>query len=331
MWLARIARRVANRFPALDPVLRRLMLKARDTKSRPKIAKGEGYLQRTGRNFTVISPDPDPDGERFGIYLRGGCDLPAVYGVAKLMRDSVPASIAILRDPIQIAGARSDILLQSLEHFGPDAQNSMREVVDRLRLQPHYFDPVLFEPTFHLPGSEREYPKKVVVLTAAADYSRSIYRHREYGYLVDPGGYWLTQSIDSVLTNTDTVEWFSKNFKKVGRMTVDEFREMFSRVLTETKARTGAHILVFNMLTIDPSDETHNYRLVKQPDTARRKAFTIGLAELSREFDIDIVDVDRVLKMGGVQGQVDFAHFSEEQMEPVAREVHRILKIRELV
>ena len=328
LFTARVLRGMARRVPVLGRLLYPLVVRIREAKGRPRETRGPGYVQSTGRNHTMISPDPYVGSAKVGIYLRGGCDLPAVFGVAELMRDSVKTPTCILREPLQISGARSDVILQTLKPFDGEAREAMREVMERLSLNQSYFRPQLFEPTFRLPRSEVTFPKDVIILTGAADVIRSVYRHREHDFLVDPGGFWLTQTLDNVLADTSTVEWFNKNFRKVGRMTVDQFRDSFAQLLTEIKERTGAHVLVFNILTVDPSDQTHNYGLVKQPDSARRRTFNIARAELSREYDFDIVDVDRALKMGGVQGQVDFAHFTEDQMAPMAQEVHRILTTR---
>jgi hypothetical protein len=71
--------------------------------------------------------------------------------------------------------------------------------------------------------------------------------------------------------------------------------------------------------------------MIRQPDVARRRSFAIALAEMSRELDFDVVDVDRILKLYGVEGQVDFAHFIEEKYEHIAAEVYRILRGRELI
>ncbi|MGF1618498.1 MAG: hypothetical protein ACFCU2_11940, partial [Acidimicrobiia bacterium] len=76
---------------------------------------------------------------------------------------------------------------------------------------------------------------------------------------------------------------------------------------------------------------THNYQLVKTAHAARRREFTIALAELSAELNFAIVDIDRILKNMGVEEQVDFAHFPVDRMGPIGVEVHRILKAIDFV
>lgn len=300
---------------------------------RPTVVVGDSYVHRTGRNHTIVSEKRDPDSRRIGIYLRGACDLPAVFGVGPLLRDGIRGTAAVWRDPIQISGSRSDLMLQSLEPVDPASLAAREEVMRRLQLRKDYFAPRVFESSFTIPHEEQAgpFPKSVVVFSTAPDFSRTLYRHREHGFLVDPGGFWLSSTIESAMADPETVAWFAKSFKSVGRLPVDRFQTSFGALVSEVIARTGAHVLVFNMLTIDPLEQTHNYSMIKQPDTARRRAFTIALSELSRELDFDVVDVDRILKLGGVQGQVDFAHFSEAQFAPIAAEAFRILREREIV
>ena len=75
------------------------------------------------------------------------------------------------------------------------------EVSDRLRLRRDYFKPTLFSPGFLIPGFRHlgVFPKTVVVLSLAPNVIRTLYRHRESGFLVDPGGWWLNQDLDTVI------------------------------------------------------------------------------------------------------------------------------------
>jgi hypothetical protein len=187
-----------------------------------------------------------------------------------------------------------------------------------------YFEPRLFGPTFSVPGFG-EFPKTVVVLSMAADVVRTVYRHRESGLLVDPGGWWLEQSMDRVLANLSTVRWFRENFEKVGRLSIEESHANLGKVVSTLAAATGAHIIVFNTLTVEPGTSTHSYQLVENPMTVRLRRFNLSLVELSRTLGFSIIDIDRILKREGVREQVDFAHFTPERFRPIAVELHRVL------
>jgi hypothetical protein len=323
---ARVIRGVAATDPRLEGLVRKLYL-------RPKLERGQTFLQRTGRNYLVVTSRSAPDGPRVGIYLRGGCDLPAMFSLAPLLRERPGGSCAIFRDPNQIAGSRSDFLLQSLLEFSPEARSAMNEVRNRLRLKKTYFGSELFAPTFRIPpgdGAER-YPRSVVVLSAGPDFTRVMYRHRQHGFLVDPGGFWLQSDMARVLKDMAGVEWFRSNFESIGRFTIEDFRRSFGRLVDEVRDRTKAHILVFNLLAVDPNETMHSYRIGGYPDTARRRHFNIALTELAAAHDFDVVDVDRIAKLDGVSDQVDFAHFSERQFGDIAAEAHRILVGRSIL
>ena len=91
------------------------------------------------------------------------------------------------------------------------------------------------------------------------------------------------------------------------------------------------HILVFNVLTVEPGDRIHNYQLRRNPEVMRRREFCLALVELSRELGFHIVDIDRVLKREGVDRQVDFAHFPTDLAGPIAADVFDILNTLEVV
>ncbi len=322
----RVLRKVAGTNPYAAKKLKALY-------SKPKVQSGENFTQMTGRQYTIVRSKQGADERRVGIYLRGACDLPALFRIAPLMRDTFRGTCAIKRDPNEISGSRSDLMMQTLHDLANVPQETLDEVTAAFKLGVRYFSSDIFDPAFTIEGQQREmtFDKNVIVLSAAADFSRTLYRHREHGLLVDPGGFWLNSSIDSALHDMDAVKWFNKNFKSIGKMTPEDYHREFGAFVTEVKKRTGAHVMVLNLLAVDPADLTHNYRLIKNPDNARRRAFNVALAEMSEQHDFDIVDVDRILKGGGISGQVDFAHASEEQFMPVAAEAYRILKEREIL
>ncbi len=323
---SRVARSVDSVSPKAGDLLRR-------TYYRPRSHSGDGWVEMSGKNYRIIQSQADPDAERVGIYLRGGCDLPAVMTMAPLAAKTITGTCAISRDPILISGSHSNLLLQTLGDLDEVPQEALDEVSARLQLGKRYFSSDPFDPTFQVMGAKglETFQKNVVALSIGPDFTRTLYRHREHGFYVDPGGYWLNDGIDSAIDDMDAVKWFSKNFKSAGKLTPDQFSDRFGRLVGEFRERTGAHILVINLLSVDPADPIHNYRLVKNPDNARRREFGIRLAELSRIHDLDVIDVDRVLKLRGIDEQVDFAHFSEAQFEPIAAEVYRILRARKIL
>ncbi len=289
-----------------------------------KRESGPGWVQYSRKSWVVVSESDSFPEPRRGILLKGGCDMPSFFTAAPLMRNGIKGTIAISRHIAGTGGNRSDQILQTLDVFDADA---IAETVEKLKLSDDYFEPTFFSETFTLPKMPQagEFPKTLVVMGIGTDEVRQMYRHREHGFVVDPGGWWLNQDLGSVLEDRQTVDWFRKHFMRVGRMSLEDFRTHNTRLISEIRSRLGAQVMYYNTMVVDPANPTHNYQLVKTAHSMRRREFTIALAEMSSALDFPIVDVDKILKMSGVAEQVDFAHFPVDRMRPIGREVHRIL------
>ncbi len=290
---------------------------------------GPGWVQYSGRRFVVVSEsDAFPEPHR-GVLLKGGCDLPSVFTAGPLLREGIKGTIAISRHIGGTGGNRSDQVLQTLDDLPAEAIAETRRV---LKMNEDYFEPTFFNKTFTVPNLPQagEFPKSLVIFSIASDETRQMYRHREHGFLVDPGGWWLNQDLDRVLDELDSVEWFRKTFERVGRMSLDDFRKNNTRFVNEIRERIGAKIVYYNTMVLDPANPTHNFQLVKTAHSVRRREFVIALCELSQDLDFAIVDVDRILKERGVEEQVDFAHFPVDRMVPIGAEVYRIMKDLEI-
>jgi hypothetical protein len=271
---------------------------------------------RRGESRIVETRDaPTP---RWGVQLVGACDLPALLDPDPSVIDDVRGTMVIHRAARRISGARSDMLLQTL---GQPPAALVAEVTGALGLPPSYFSPDIFDPNLEVGSSGRgPVPLRLTVLSAAADVVRPAYRHKEHGLIVDPGGFWLD---GEVLTNAKQHEfrrYLDANFDRIGKLTPEESVANYRRLIPVLRERTGGEVMVFNVLTIEPGDRTHNYQLRKVPEGARRRRFHIAQAELSAELGYHVVDVDRALKRAGAAGQVDFAHFPREQYPAVAAE-----------
>jgi hypothetical protein len=295
-----------------------------------KKESGPGWVQYSGRRSVVVSESDDFPEPRRGILLKGGCDLPSVFTAAPLMREGIRGTIAISRHIGGTGGNRSDQILQTLDRLDPEA---IAETTRMLDLSEDYFEPTFFTKTFRVPQMPQagEFPKTVIIMGISTDETRQMYRHREHGFVADPGGWWLNQDLGRVLEDRETVDWFRKNFQRVGRLSPEDFRKYNTRLVHEIRDRVGAQVMYYNTMVLDPANPTHNYQLVKTAHSVRRREFTIALAELSRDLDFPIVDVDRILKTAGVAEQVDFAHFPVDRMIPIGAEAYRILKAIDFV
>jgi hypothetical protein len=267
----------------------------------------------------------DPRASRIGIYTFGSCDLPSVFSAIPSIRQVLNGTCSIAREGI-ISYSRSDVMMQSLGELPEDA---VAATVEKMGLGASYFQPRLFAKTFTVasPAGPQEFPKNLITLSITADSTRVLYRHKEHGFLVDPGGWWLNQSMERVMADRSSVNWFRENFVKVGRISLEDFADNFSQVVRLLKEKTGAHVMVFNVSAVDPGSKTHCYQFVKDPHNLRRLEFNLALAELSRKLDFPIVDVDRIVKRVGMSNlQVDFGHLPPKAYEPIGREAFGIMR-----
>lgn len=260
---------------------------------------------------------------KFGVYGFGGCDILSIVGAGPDLADRVDGSFCIGSFG-KADHTRSDLLLQTLN---PPSISLTREVSDRLGLIDTYFTPALFEPAFQIPNQVGlgNFPKNVVVLSTSADSSRTLYRHREHGFLVDPGGWWLTTDMGDVLNDLSAVKWFASNFVKARRIEVEESMENFGQIITELRERTGAFVVLMNVLTVDPGSSSLDYKHANSPNRVRRREFGLAATELAASMDLPLLDVDRMTKEMGISGQADFVHYTPEQNALISREFARLL------
>jgi hypothetical protein len=240
-----------------------------------------------------------------------------------LIHPILRGTCCIIREGL-VSDSRSDLLLQTTEDF---PREWLAPVIEKLKLPATYFQPQFFDKTFVVPGfhGPEEFPKRVIFLSIAADVSRTLYRHRQHSFLVDPGEWWLSQSMQNVLGDLSTATWFWENFVSVGQLSVDAFQENMARIVKLLKQNTGAHILVFNMLTGRADEPTHRHQLATNGPQARRREFNAALAGLSHKLDFAIVDVDRLLKTAGLAAQLGTLQFPPERDEPINQEIFRVI------
>ena len=314
----------------LTRALRRVVGKDSSVEQRLRTLRNRALFARKGVVTSIDTYVGKGRGDgRIGIYGFGGCDVWTIAAAGRRLARNVPQTVAINAFG-RARFTRSDLILQTLD--GVD-RNAVSEVVHRLQLEPAMFQPVLFEPEFVVPDARYlgSFPKSVVVMSISSDLVRTLYRHREHGFLVDPGGFWLASGIESALQDLEQVTWFSKNFRKVGRISLDDSMANFRRLIPLVRQRTGAEVVVFNSLTVDPGRYAIDYDHSHSPHRVRRREFASALVDLARELDFSIIDVDRSIKGVGTNGMHDFVKFGAVQQKAVAETFARVLKERSFV
>jgi len=321
---ARAWRAIAGNGTAIEKYVKRKYRKA------VRFERGRNATLYSNQDAVVVQSKEGPEPKR-GIFMKGGCDLPSLFLTGPMIKDVLrEGSIAIARPAVAVGSSQTSQVLQTLEGI---PEEHVVETCQRLRVPPTFFKPHLFDETFVGSGMDRfgEFPKSAVVLSVGSDLTRSLHRHREHGFLVDIGGWWLNQSLDKAIQDVETVKWFRKNFEPVGKMTVPEFATNMELIAKYLRDQLDSHLIVMNTLVVEPLNPTHNFQLQNEDHITRKRSFNIALADLSRSQGFHVIDVDRILKENGVRDQVDFAHFPVEGKLPVAHEAFRIFRELEIV
>lgn len=280
--------------------------------------------QYSGKDYTIFW-NGQRQAKKVGVFMNGGCDLPSIFTAIPDMQKQLNGTACLIRHGA-VSDSVSTILLQALEELPDDL---VAPVVEKLELSPGYFKPHIFENTFTVQGakSPQTFEKDAIIFSIGPDVVRSLYRHRQDGYLVDPGGFWLNQDMQKVLSDLSMAMWFRKNFRGAGKIKVADFYANFEKIVQLLQERTNAHILILNVLTVEPGSRTHNYQHIRNADEIRRREFNMALVELARQYNFSIVDVDRALKQAGLRDtQMDFAHYPDEVYPYIGQEVFRILR-----
>jgi hypothetical protein len=285
----------------------------------------ENRLGRTNssKNY-VMFWEGDRQANKVGIFMNGGCDVPAIFTAVPAIREKLNGTAAIYWHGT-VSSSPTSLLRQTLH---PLPEEEIQTAVKRLNLPDFYFEPVLFQPTFDIPyyHEKATFQKNVVIFSMGPDIVRTLYRHKQHGFLLDPGGYWLNRSMAEIMADKETTLWFRKNYTSAGLTDVETFSRNITEIMTHLKQEMDTTVLILNALTVEPGDWTYNYQLQKSPYEVRRREFCYALTELSRTLDFNIVDVDRVLKRAGLrETQIDFSHYPDEIYPYIGREVFRIL------
>jgi hypothetical protein len=262
--------------------------------------------------------------DRFGVYGMGGCDVRTIVGAGPMIANQGGHGVCVGSFGAA-PESRSDLLVQTLE---PPPWDLTAEVTERLGLNENYFKPRLFEPDFGVPAQIGlgRWPKDVVVLSVSSDVGRTVYRHKEHGFLVDPGGWWLSADMNDVLGDLEVVKWFASNFAKTSRIDVEESMNNFRRIITEVRQRTGAYVVLLNVLTVDPGKVALDYKHANSPNRVRRRQFHDAIARLGANMDFPVINVDRITKQLGISGQADFVHYTNPQKKAISAEFVGLLR-----
>jgi hypothetical protein len=107
-----------------------------------------------------------------------------------------------------------------------------------------------------------------------------------------------------------------------------DVRKDLVSVVGDIKSLIGAHVLVVNLSTLDPTDPVFNYHgLDEEPFSLRAHRLNSMLVSVSHETGVSVIDVDRVIaERGGDVSVVGPARYTSEGLKRIAEEIFRVLE-----
>ena len=154
------------------------------------------------------------------------------------------------------------------------------------------------------------------------------YRHRRTGWLIAIHGFRIGPYIGPSLS-----EWLRRDFEPV-RRTVASMQQDLTALAAEVMARTGAALLVQNLVASSTLNRISNYSWLGEAFDQSLPVISteanLMLCDLTRSTNVSMIDSDALAVALGVKHCPDGAHASGELLEAQRREIHRILRERRI-
>jgi hypothetical protein len=157
-----------------------------------------------------------------------------------------------------------------------------------------------------------------VVMSILGDTATALMAHRHAGFLFYPTGVEKWSQSDRI--------WLKADFTRRDLLDVRESMENLTRIVERIRERTEVPILVYNVSAIVPGETAHCLQGLGEIYSTRCRRFNLGLAELSEQTGISIIDVDAIVARAGADNvKLDAMHLTADGYRLVAEEVVRVL------
>lgn len=166
-------------------------------------------------------------------------------------------------------------------------------------------------------------PAQAIAMTLASEFAPH-FRHRKTGWIVAMHGFRFGPYIGPGFT-----EWLRRDFEPWDRSVEDSQRDI-AALADEVKARTGASLLMQNLIASNLGDRVSNYAWLgeafEKSVAVRGNEANLMLSDLTRRYSIAMIDSDALAAEHGVKHLPDLFHASSEFVEEQRGEVHRVLR-----
>jgi hypothetical protein len=172
-------------------------------------------------------------------------------------------------------------------------------------------------------GTVKLEPPDAIALSVGSDMAPH-FRHRRTGWIIAMHGFRFGDYIGPRL-----LDWLKRDFEPVRRTVADIARDL-AALAAEVEARTGATLLVQNLIASSAVNRISNYSWLgpsfsESPPVVAAEA-NLMLYDLTRAPNVSMIDSDALAADLGVRLVPDGAHASRELLEAQRREFQRVLR-----
>jgi hypothetical protein len=156
------------------------------------------------------------------------------------------------------------------------------------------------------------------VLSIQPDLNTLLLRHRRDGFLFYPND-WQSWPVEDQ-------EWLRTSFISAGFVDPPTSMTNFARIISRIRTRSMAPILIYNVSSVIPGEQVHDYEGIGEIFSTRIRRFNLALIELSQQTGISIIDVDNIVARAGADRmKFSAVHLTGDGCRAVAEEVVRVL------
>lgn len=161
----------------------------------------------------------------------------------------------------------------------------------------------------------------IIVLSIQPDITMKLTRHRQQRFLFYP--------YDWQVWAPEAQRWLKQAFYPVGLLELEEFKSNFETIIAEIRNNSSAEIIVYNVSSVSPGDQIHNYQSLPEAISTRIRRFNLGLVQLSERTGVSIIDVDHILAREGTNTtKFSTLHFTRAGCKAIAEEFIRVVQQR---
>jgi hypothetical protein len=157
-----------------------------------------------------------------------------------------------------------------------------------------------------------------VVLSILGETASGLFRHNRDGFLFYPS--------DAESWSVNDRSWLKTEFTRTGLIDVETSMNNLRQIVDRIRAHTDVPILIYNVSSIIPGETVHCLQGLGEIYSTRCRRFNLGLADLSEQTGVSIIDVDTIIGRAGADDfKLDATHLTPDGNRLVAEEVVRVL------